>query len=135
MKARGTPGAGTTVTPTTRCRVRWCDSPRAPGLLRTGSRSDRVPVRLAFLAPRTPVSELRLKLFIAGDSPRARAAATNLARVCHEHLDGEPIIETIDVLVHPDIADAYHILTTPTVVREFPLPHRRASGGSRLRCP
>jgi circadian clock protein KaiB len=77
------------------------------------------------------VSELRLKLFIAGDSPRARAAAANLARACHEHLDGEPIIETIDVLVHPDVADAYRILTTPTVVREFPLPRRRATGDLR----
>jgi circadian clock protein KaiB len=74
------------------------------------------------------VSELRLKLFIAGDSPRARAAATDLARACHDHLDGEPIIETIDVLLHPDLADAYCVLTTPTVLREFPLPRRRATG-------
>jgi circadian clock protein KaiB len=74
------------------------------------------------------VSELRLKLFIAGDSPRARAAATDLARACHDHLDGEPIIETIDVLLHPDLADAYWVLTTPTVLREFPLPRRRATG-------
>jgi circadian clock protein KaiB len=69
-----------------------------------------------------------LKLFIAGDSPRARAAAANLARVFHEHLDGEPIIETIDVLLEPDLADAYCVLTTPTVLREFPLPRRRVTG-------
>jgi circadian clock protein KaiB len=74
------------------------------------------------------VSELRLKLFIAGDSPRARAAATDLARACHEHLDGEAIIETIDVLLQPDLADAYCVLTTPTVLREFPPPQRRATG-------
>jgi len=74
------------------------------------------------------VSELRLKLFIAGDSPRARAAASDLARVCHEYLDGEPVIETIDVLLQPELADAYCVLTTPTVLREFPLPRRRATG-------
>jgi circadian clock protein KaiB len=74
------------------------------------------------------VSELRLKLFIAGDSPRARAVATNLARACHELFDGESVIETIDVLVHPDLADAYCVLTTPTILREFPLPQRRATG-------
>jgi circadian clock protein KaiB len=77
------------------------------------------------------VSELRLKLFIAGDSPRARAAASDLARVCHDHLDGEPVIETIDVLLQPDLADAYAVLTTPTVVREFPPPRRRATGDLR----
>jgi circadian clock protein KaiB len=77
------------------------------------------------------VSELRLKLFIAGDSPRARAAATDLARVCHEYFDGELSIETIDVLVQPDLADAYSVLTTPTVLREFPLPQRRVTGDLR----
>lgn len=85
----------------------------------------------ALLAPRTDVSELRLKLFIAGDSPRSRAAATHLARVCHEHLHGQPEIETIDVLLHPDQAEAYGILATPTVVRDHPPPRRRATGDLR----
>lgn len=74
------------------------------------------------------MSELRLKLFITGDSPRARAAADNLARVCDELFDGESIIETIDVLVQPDLADAYSVLATPTILRERPLPQRRATG-------
>lgn len=77
------------------------------------------------------MSELRLKLFIAGDSPRAREAAANLARVCDELLAGEAQVETVDVLQHPDLADAYRILTTPTVVRESPPPRRRATGDLR----
>jgi circadian clock protein KaiB len=85
----------------------------------------------SFLAPRTDVSELRLKLFIAGDSLRARAAANDLARACHDHLDDEPVIETIDVLLQPELADAYCVLTTPTVLREFPPPRRRATGDLR----
>ena len=72
-----------------------------------------------------------MKLFIAGDSPRARAAADDLARVCHDHLAGELVIETIDVLTQPELADAYCVLTTPTVVREFPPPRRRATGDLR----
>jgi len=77
------------------------------------------------------VSELRLKLFIAGDSPRTRDAAANLARACGELLAGEVHVETIDVLEHPELADDYRILTTPTVVREAPGPRRRVTGDLR----
>jgi circadian clock protein KaiB len=77
------------------------------------------------------VSQLRLKLFIAGDSPRAREAALNLARLCEEHLGGEVDVETVDVVERPELAEAYRILTTPTVVRDAPLPRRRATGDLR----
>jgi len=89
---------------------------------------------LALLAlnPRpSAVSELRLKLFVAGDSPRAREAASNLARVCEQMLPDEVVVETVDVLEHPDLAEAYRILTTPTVLREAPPPARRATGDLR----
>ncbi len=76
----------------------------------------------------TEVSELRLKLFIAGDSPRAREAAANLARLCAEQLGGDVEVETVDVVEHPELAEAYRILTTPTVVRDAPAPRRRATG-------
>jgi circadian clock protein KaiB len=77
------------------------------------------------------VSELSLKLFVAGESPRTRAAASGLARACGELLGHEVAIETIDVLAHPEVADEYRILTTPTVVRELPLPRRRVTGDLR----
>lgn len=72
-------------------------------------------------------SELRLKLFIAGDSLRARQAAENLARAVSA-LAGGARVETVDVLEQPDVADEYRILTTPTVVREAPAPRRRVTG-------
>src|SRR4051812_44651274 len=77
------------------------------------------------------LSELRLKLFVAGDTPRTREAAANLARMCREMLAGEAEVETVDVLQHPDIADEYRILTTPTVVRVAPAPRRRVTGDLR----
>jgi circadian clock protein KaiB len=76
-------------------------------------------------------SELRLKLFIAGDSPRAREAAANLARAVRAIEGGEARVETVDVLEHPELADEYRILTTPTVVREAPAPRRRVTGDLR----
>jgi circadian clock protein KaiB len=76
----------------------------------------------------TALTELRLKLFVAGDSPRARQAAANLARACDALAPCEVIVETVDVLIHPNVADEYRVLTTPTVVRDAPLPRRRATG-------
>lgn len=76
-------------------------------------------------------SELRLKLFIAGDSPRAREAAENLARAVRSLANGGAHVETVDVLASPDVADEYRILTTPTVVREAPAPRRRVTGDLR----
>ena len=78
-------------------------------------------------------SDLRLKLFVAGDSPRAREAAANLARAV-KALDGQgdgAEVETVDVLQHPEAADEYRILTTPTVLREAPAPRRRVTGDLR----
>lgn len=76
-------------------------------------------------------SDLRLKLFVAGDSPRAREAAANLARAVAALEDGAAQVETVDVLKHPEAADQYRILTTPTVLREAPAPRRRVTGDLR----
>ena len=77
------------------------------------------------------VPELRLKLFVAGDSPRARAAAANLARACEQLVDGPALIDTVDILADPDSADEFRVLTTPTVVRVSPAPRRRVTGDLR----
>lgn len=77
------------------------------------------------------MSELRLKLFVAGDSPRARDAAANLARACANLGGGEVHIDLVDILLDPSAADEYRVLTTPTVVRVSPAPRRRVTGDLR----
>jgi circadian clock protein KaiB len=77
------------------------------------------------------VTELRLKLFVAGDSARARDAASNLARACAGLADAVTHIETVDILRDPEAADEYRVLTTPTVVRVSPAPRRRVTGDFR----
>ena len=74
------------------------------------------------------MTELRLTLFVAGDSPRARLAAANLARACEGFEPGAVTVETVDVLVNPQLADDFRVLTTPTVIRTAPPPRRRATG-------
>ena len=75
--------------------------------------------------------ELRLLLFVAGDSPSARDAAANLARACERLVNGPAQIDTVDILTDPDAADEFRVLTTPTVVRVSPTPRRRVTGDLR----
>jgi circadian clock protein KaiB len=77
------------------------------------------------------VPELRLTLFVAGDSPRTREAAAGLARACGDLLGSPVHVKTVDVLEHPELAEAHRILTTPTIVREAPAPRRRVTGDLR----
>lgn len=77
------------------------------------------------------MSELCLKLFIAGDSSRARDAAANLARACAAISGAKAQIETVDILRDPAAADEFRVLTTPTVVRVSPAPRRRVTGDFR----
>jgi circadian clock protein KaiB len=69
-----------------------------------------------------------LKLYISGDSPRAKAAIENLERICEQDLAGRYALEIIDVLKHPEAAEMDKILATPTLVKQLPPPLRRVIG-------
>lgn len=69
-----------------------------------------------------------LKLFIAGRTSRANVAIENLRRICEEDLANQYMLELIDVIEHPDLAEAEKILATPTVVKTLPPPIRRVIG-------
>lgn len=74
------------------------------------------------------MGSLQLTLYIAGDTPRSRQAMANLQRMCVELLGGRARCATVDVTATPEVAERERILTTPTVVRETPLPRRRVTG-------
>ena len=69
-----------------------------------------------------------LTLYVAGPSPRTDVAVANLQRLraCCRRPHCEIVV--IDVIDHPELAEAAHILATPTLVRERPLPARRVVG-------
>lgn len=69
-----------------------------------------------------------LHLYVTGQSPRSRHAAANLRRICEHHLHASYELVLIDVLARPDLAEAAHILATPTTVRVAPLPAYRVIG-------
>ena len=69
-----------------------------------------------------------LKLYVSGDTPRARIAIENLRRLCEEELEGQYELEIIDVLEHPQLAEDEKVLATPTLIKSLPPPLRRVIG-------
>lgn len=69
-----------------------------------------------------------LRLYIAGETVRAREALRNLQHYCEEHLKGQYQIEVVDLNKNPERARQDDILAVPTVVRKVPEPVRRIIG-------
>ena len=69
-----------------------------------------------------------LRLYVAGQTPRATRALDNLKRISEEHLAGKYRIEVIDISRNPQIARNEQILATPTVTRQLPIPMRKIIG-------
>ena len=69
-----------------------------------------------------------LRLYVAGQTPRAVTAFANLKKLCEEHLEGKYHIEVIDLLKNPQLAKGDQILALPTLVRKLPEPIRKIIG-------
>ena len=70
----------------------------------------------------------KLALYVADWRPNSLAALTNLKRICSEHLEGRCRIALFDLEKNPELAKKMEIVATPTLVKTFPLPLRRAVG-------
>ena len=69
-----------------------------------------------------------LRLYVAGQTPRAATAFANLKKLCEEHLAGKYSIEVIDLLKNPQLAKGDQIIAVPTLVRKLPEPVRKIIG-------
>jgi circadian clock protein KaiB len=70
----------------------------------------------------------RLRLYVAGQTPRSLAAFSNLRKICETHLAGRYEIEVIDLVEHPQLARGDEIIAVPTLVRKLPEPMKRLIG-------
>ena len=80
-----------------------------------------------------------LRLYVAGQTPKAIRAFANLRKICDEHLAGRYRIEVIDLLEDPQLGRGDQILALPTLVRQTagadqedhrrPLQHRARARG------
>ncbi len=77
-------------------------------------------------AKKTETWELRL--YVAGQTPRAIAAFANLKKICEQHLAGRYEIEIVDLVKNPKLARGDQIVAVPTLVRKLPPPLKKIIG-------
>jgi circadian clock protein KaiB len=70
----------------------------------------------------------RLRLYVAGQTPKSITALANLKRLCENHLAGRYRIEVVDLLKQPHLARRDDIVVIPTLVRTLPPPIRKIIG-------
>ena len=75
-----------------------------------------------------PAEMFELRLYVAGQTPKAVRAIANLRKICEEHLAGRYRIEVIDLLENPQLGRGDQILALPTLVRRLPAPMKRIIG-------
>ena len=69
-----------------------------------------------------------LRLYVAGQTPKAARAFANLRKICEEHLSGRFSIEVVDLIRNPALGRGDQILALPTLVRKLPTPIKKIIG-------
>jgi circadian clock protein KaiB len=70
----------------------------------------------------------RLRLYVAGQTPKSITALANLKRLCESHLAGRYRLEVVDLVNQPHLARRDDIVVIPTLVRTLPPPIRKIIG-------
>ena len=82
--------------------------------------------------PRTPAPRApqvwKLRLYVAGETPKSIRALTNLKVLCEERLKGRYQIEVIDLLEQPHMARGDQIVAVPTLEIKLPQSVQRIIG-------
>ncbi|MBV9527577.1 circadian clock KaiB family protein [Sphingomonas sp.] len=76
----------------------------------------------------TDEKPLKLKLYVAGETPKSVAAIRNLQQMCEENMKGAYEIEVIDLRQQPQLAREHNIVAIPTLVRSLPVPVQKIIG-------
>ncbi len=69
----------------------------------------------------------RLRLYVAGQTPKSLTAIRNLQQICRQHIP-RFTIEVVDLVERPQLAAQDQILAVPTLVRKLPPPIRKIIG-------
>jgi circadian clock protein KaiB len=70
----------------------------------------------------------KLRLYVAGQTPKSLRAFARLQALCEEHLKGRYRIEVVDLLKRPQLARGDQIVAIPTLVKRLPPPVRKIIG-------
>jgi circadian clock protein KaiB len=69
-----------------------------------------------------------LTLFVSGASDSSARAIANVREICDAHLSGRHKLSIVDLNQEQAIVGRHHVLATPTLVKDQPLPTRVAVG-------
>lgn len=72
--------------------------------------------------------KLVLTLYVSGMSRKSMEAIENIRGLCEEHLKGAYELEIIDIYKNPKIAEEQHIVFSPSLLKELPLPKKTLVG-------
>ena len=70
----------------------------------------------------------KLRLYVAGQTPKSLTAFANLKKICEAHLEGNYEIEVIDLIENPNLARQDQIVAIPTLIRKLPEPIKKIIG-------
>lgn len=93
----------------------------------TRKKTRRAPAARRRRVPRAPKA-WKLRLYVAGRTPKSVRALANLEAICEQHLEGRYHIEVIDLLEHPHLARGAQIVAVPALVVDLPEPVRQIIG-------
>lgn len=69
-----------------------------------------------------------LTLFVSGASASSAQAIANVRDICDAHLGGRYQLNIVDLHQEPALAAEHHVLATPTLIKDHPLPLRMLVG-------
>jgi len=69
-------------------------------------------------------NKLVLQLYVSGMSPKSMEAIENIKRLCDEHLKDAFDLEIIDIYKHPESLAEQHIVFSPSLIKQLPLPRK-----------
>jgi circadian clock protein KaiB len=96
--------------------------------MKTRSKTSSAKAALQRSAPEPGRPRYRLRLYVAGMTPRSARAVANIKEICEEHLKGRYALEVIDIYQQPVLAKGDQIIAVPTLIKRLPLPLRRLIG-------
>jgi len=73
-------------------------------------------------------AEYVLKLYISGCTENSARAVDNLKLLLDENVKDKYVLEIIDILKNPQLAEQDNIFATPTVVKVLPPPVKKIMG-------
>jgi circadian clock protein KaiB len=72
--------------------------------------------------------QYELTLFVSGASESSAKAILNVREICDAHLRGRHQLDVVDLNQEPGLAALHHVLATPTLIKDRPLPPRMLVG-------